>query len=133
MALQINYTKDEINYPEAYAHIVYVRSEADTTYIFVNWFKTRQERIDSIKPAKREDMHKRPKAFKGIEYLVPTKDYPAGSIWPKAYEYIKSLPEFAGAIDIIDPITVEEQPVVVEPEPQPVVEEYIPTQPEAQA
>jgi len=109
MALQlsIQVSENEV-YPEAYIHVVYVRSEAKETYIFVNWFRSREERIASCTPVPREQMHLRPRAFKSIEHIIPTENYGPGQIWPTAYEYIKSLPEYAGAIDIIDPIVPEE-------------------------
>lgn len=112
MALQLNVAVSESEvYPEAYIHIVYVRSEAKETYIFANWFRNREERIASCTPVPREQMHLRPKAFKSIEHVIATKDYAPGVIWPNAYEYLKSLPEYAGAIDIIDPVTEEPAPV----------------------
>jgi hypothetical protein len=110
MALQLNVqvTESEI-YPEAYAHIVYVRSEAKETYIFVNVFKSREERIASCTPVPREQMKDRPRAFKSYEYILPSNQFGPGSVYPTAYSYIKSLPEFVGAIDIIDPIIPDEQ------------------------
>jgi hypothetical protein len=110
MALQINLQVSENeSYPEAYAHIVYVRSEPKETYIFVNIFKNRDERINSCVAVPRDQMQNRPKPIKQYEFVLPTESYGPGLVYPTAYSYIKTLPEFAGATDIIDPIVPEEQ------------------------
>jgi len=73
-------------YPQAYARIMYVRAAAEESFIFVNWYASAQARQNDEMP-----VH-------GYEYPVDTDNLP-GNIYPAAYNYLKSLPEFAGATD----------------------------------
>ncbi len=84
-------TPDEVaeqaqEFPESYARILYVRSMAQDSFIFVCWYANEAARLAG------ED------AVKVYEYQTATASLP-GDIYPAAYAYLKTLPEFAGATD----------------------------------
>ena len=88
--------QDEINkatahnmgdiYPQAYARVMIVRSMAEQSFIWVLWYANAEARQNDGQPVK------------SYEYPVDTDNLP-GNIYPAAYTYLKSLPEFAGAVD----------------------------------
>ncbi len=73
-------------YPEAYVRIMYVRSMAEESFVFVNWYADEAARQNE-EPG-----------IKVYEYKVDTDNLP-GNIYPAAYAYLKTLPEFEGATD----------------------------------
>lgn len=73
-------------YPEAYARVLYVRSMAEESFVFVCWYADEAARTNGDEPVK------------VYEYMAETDNLP-GNIYPAAYGYLKTLPEFAGAID----------------------------------
>jgi hypothetical protein len=138
MALQISYSKSETEiFPEAYAHIVSIISEAPKTYISVNIYESREDRLLAIaRPATKEALASRPKPIYQIQYELNTSELPAGILWEVAYSYIKTLPLFSNGIDIIDPIVPQVQVpdgAVFTLDGQIIEEELQPTQPPAQA
>lgn len=93
MALKVSLTipayspdEQEVVYPESYARIHYVRSMAQESFIFVCWYVNEEARINEQPP------------IKVYEYKADTAAL-TGDIYPAAYAYLKSLPEFTGAVD----------------------------------
>lgn len=85
----------EQTFPAAYVRILFARAHADRTYICVCWYKDEAARFANENPVKME------------EYSVET-GLLVGAILPAAYNYIKTLEDFAGATDhpITDPAEV---------------------------
>jgi len=75
-----------VTYPESYARILYVRSMPEETFIFVCWYENAASRQAGADP------------IKVYEYKAMTAAL-AGDVYPAAYSYLKTLPEFSGAID----------------------------------
>lgn len=73
-------------YPESYARIVHVRSMAQESFIFVCWYADETARANGELPVKVQ------------EFPVATATL-IGDIYPASYSYLKSLPEFEGAVD----------------------------------
>lgn len=73
-------------YPESYARILYVRALAQESFIFVCWYADQAARENNADPVKI------------YEYQTPTASL-QGDVYPAAYAYLKTLPEFEGAID----------------------------------
>lgn len=99
MALQVtlgippNYIPDDPEeivqptvYPESYARIFQIRSNQVFTIIAVNWYATAAAYAAGEPPVKM------------WEYNTETASL-HGDIYPAAYNYLKTLPDFAGAID----------------------------------
>lgn len=100
MALQVSLTlppsrypesPDELpvgggTYPEAYARIAQVRADAQTSYLLVVWYEDAAARERGDDP-----IHM-------YEYGAATPSL-VGDIYPAAYTYLKTLPDFEGAID----------------------------------
>ncbi len=125
MALQLSVQVSEQEiYPEAYIHIVHATTSSNTkiTNFFVNWYKTKEEREESKKFYSFEQKDMCPRPFKQGQYTLENTEIAYLPLWSKMYDYLKSLPEFAGAIDILD-VIIEEV----------VSQDLQPTQSEAQA
>jgi hypothetical protein len=75
-----------VTYPASYARILYVRTLPSDSYIFVCWYADEAARQAGADPVK------------VYEYQAPTAVL-SGDIYPAAYSWIKTLPEFAGAVD----------------------------------
>lgn len=73
-------------YPEAYARIMYVRAMSQESFIFVNWYADQAAR------------ERGEQAVKIYEYQTDTTNL-SGDVYPAAYAYLKTLPEFSGATD----------------------------------
>lgn len=73
-------------YPEAYARIFQIRVNQAMTIISVCWYATAAAYAAGEPPVKM------------FEYNVATSEL-QGDIYPAAYAYLKTLPDFAGAID----------------------------------
>lgn len=104
----------EVTYPQAYARLYMARASSTDTYLLVCWYADADARFANADPVK------------VFEYPpVPTADL-KGDLYPAAYTYLKTLSDFAGAVDhpAVDPAEV----IVAPTEPAPA-----PTQPEAQA
>lgn len=74
------------NYPESYVRVLYVRSMPAESFIFVCWYENEAARQAEADP------------IKVYEYKAPTAAL-TGDVYPAAYSYLKTLPEFEGAID----------------------------------
>lgn len=73
-------------YPEAYARISFIRVDAQTAYPVVAWYENQAAR-------ERDDF-----PVHLFEYSTATAGL-VGDIYPAAYAWLKTLPEFSGAID----------------------------------
>lgn len=111
------------NFPESYVKVEFVRAWKADSLIFVNWYANGQARADLKQPVKQK------------EFTVATNALvDGGNIIASAYVYLKSLPEFADAIDVLVtpeptvPVVAPEIVVVVPPPPD-VVSDPAPTQP----
>lgn len=105
----------ETTYEQSYARVYTVRSTSQDSYLLVCWYADEAARFANADPVK------------VFEFQTPTATL-KGDVYPAAYAYLKTLPEFASASDhpLVDPAEV------VEPTPEP-TPEPVPTQPEAQA
>lgn len=89
-------------FPNAYARILVVRTTPQLTMPMVVWHEDQAAR-------QRDDQ---PVLMK--EFAVPTSEV-SGDVYPAAYAYLKTLPEFEGALDVFEPVpettVVTEDPV----------------------
>ena len=109
MALQIALlAKDTLvgeNFPESYVKVEFVRAFKADSLIWVNWYANGTARADMKHPVKQ------------TEYTAETAHLVGANIIAASYEYLKTLPEFANAIDVL----TTPAPSVV-PEPPPVID-----------
>jgi hypothetical protein len=114
MALQIALLAEDTlvgtNCPESYVKVEFVRAFKADSLLWVNWYANGTARADMKQPVKQR------------EYTAPTADLVGANIIAASYEWLKALPEFAGAVDVL----VTPEPSVL-PEPPPVIE--MPTSP----
>lgn len=73
-------------YPQSYARILYIRAQAAESFICVCWYTDQAAREQGEAPIKVQEVQVATTAL-------------VGDIYPAAYAYLKTLPEFAGAID----------------------------------
>jgi hypothetical protein len=76
----------DVVYPEAYARILYIRVDTQTAYPLVAWYEDAAARERGDAPVKL------------FEYGTATASL-TGDIYPAAYAWLKTLPEFSGATD----------------------------------
>jgi hypothetical protein len=109
MALQIALLAEDTlvgtTCPESYVKVEFVRAFKADSLIWVNFYADGVARADMKQPIKQR------------EYTAPTVDLVGANIIAASYEWLKALPEFANAIDVL---TTPEPSVV--PEPPPVIE-----------
>jgi hypothetical protein len=114
MALQISLLAADTfvgeNFPESYVKVEFVRAFKADSLIWVNWYANGTARADLKQPVKQQ------------EYTVSTASLVGANIIAASYEHLKTLPEFAGAVDVF--VTPEPS---VPPPPPPVVD--VPTSP----
>lgn len=108
----------ETLYPEAYARVLFSRAHSDKSYICVGWYPTEAARFAG-----------EPHVWVA-EFVTDTPTL-TGDYFPALYTYLKTLPQFEGAIDhlVVDPAEVV---VPVDPVVDPTNDPQ-PTQPEGQA
>lgn len=82
-----------VEYPQAYARVAFARAFAAETYICVVWYADLAARMADMGTS-----------LLLKEFTVPTSAL-AGDFYPACYAHLKTLPEFAGAVDhpVIDP------------------------------
>jgi hypothetical protein len=91
MALQVSISDSIVGVPfaESYANIQFARMNKTQAFIFVNWYANAAARWANKAPVLQK------------EYAAPT-----GSLveapFTAIYSFLKSHPDFAGAIDILD-------------------------------
>lgn len=91
----------ETTYPNAYARLFMARASSSETYLLVCWYADAAARFANADPVK---IYEFP--------AVPTASL-VGDIYPAAYAYLKTLPEFAGAVD--HPVADPAEPAPTQP------------------
>ena len=110
------------DYPASYVKVEFVRAFKADSLIWVNWYANGTARADMKQPVKQ------------TEYTAPTASLVGANIIAASYEWLKALPEFAGAIDVFvtpEP-TVPPAPPMVINIPTSIIEPVVepePTQP----
>jgi len=114
MALQISLLAADTlvgeAFPESYCKVEFVRAFKADSLIWVNWYANGTARADMKHPVKQR------------EYTAPTADLVGANVIAASYGWLKALPEFAGAIDVLvtpEPSFVPEPPVIELPFTQP--------------
>ena len=109
MALQISLlAKDTLvgeAFPESYVKVEFVRAFKADSLIWVNFYANGTARADMKHPVKQ------------TEYTVLTASLVGANIIAASYEHLKTLPEFAGAVDVFvtpEPSVPPSLPPVVE-------------------
>ena len=109
MALQISLlAKDTLvgeAFPESYVKVEFVRAFKADSLIWVNFYANGTARADMKHPVKQ------------TEYTAPTASLVGANIIAASYEHLKTLPEFAGAVDVLvtpEPSVPPSFPPVVE-------------------
>ena len=109
MALQVSLLAADTlvgeNFPESYVKVEFVRAWKADSLIWVNFYANGTARADMKQPVKQH------------EYTVPTSTLVGANIIAASYEHLKTLPEFAGAIDVL--VTPEPS---IPPAPPPVID-----------
>lgn len=105
-------------FPESYCKVEFVRAFKGDSLVWVNWYANGTARADMKQPVKQK------------EYTAETAHLVGANIIAASYEWLKTLPEFAGAVDVLvtpEPSITPEPPVVIEvPSPVlPAVEEAV--------
>jgi hypothetical protein len=124
MALQISLLAADTlvgtNCPESYVKVEFVRAFKADSLIWVNFYADGVARADMKQPVKQR------------EYTAETAHLVGGNIIAASYEWLKALPEFAGAVNVLvtpEPSFVPEPPVIEMPTspvfPTPVVEAIV--------
>jgi hypothetical protein len=110
MALQISLLAADTlvgeNFPESYVKVEFVRAFKGDSLIWVNWYANGTARADLKQPVKQK------------EYTAETAHLVGANIIAASYEWLKALPEFAGAVDVFvtpEPSVVPEPPVIEVP------------------
>ena len=75
--------------PESYVKVEFVRAWKADSLIWVNFYADGQARADMKQPVRQK------------EYTAPTTDLVGSNIIAASYEYLKALPEFTNAIDVL--------------------------------
>lgn len=111
MALQISVLAADTlvgtDCPESYVKIEFVRAWKSDSVIWVNWYADKEARLDLKQPVKQK------------EYTAPTASLVGTNIIAASYEWIKALPDFTGAIDVLTDLSPVVEPAVILPEPAP--------------
>lgn len=98
MALVRNFTLDGVNYPEAYSRILQTRCDKNDAYVYVLTYASFEERMAGAEPIWTED--------RGTVLQTVAHD-----VFPASYAFLKTLPEFANAVDHDNP---PEAPAVID-------------------
>ncbi len=105
------------DYPASYVKVEFVRAWKTDSFIWVNWYADAQARADMKQPVKQQ------------EFTVETGLLvDGGNIIASSYIYLKTLPQFANATDILttpEPSVLPEPPSVIDIPPTGIA----PTQP----
>jgi len=93
-------------FPESYVKVEFVRAFKGDSLIWVNFYANGTARADMKHPVKQK------------EYTAETAHLVGANIIAASYEWLKALPEFAGAVDVLvtpEPSFVPEPPVIEVP------------------
>jgi hypothetical protein len=86
MALTRQFSKDGVDYPEAYSRITSIRCDKSDAYVFVCTYATEGARFAGEFPVHAEE-------------LMSSLSILEGTVFPGAYEFVKGCPGFEGATD----------------------------------
>jgi len=86
MALVRNFSKDGVDYPEAYSRITSIRCDKSDAYVFVCTYANEGARFAGEFPVHAEE-------------LMTTLTTLANGVFPPAYGFLKGMPGFEGAED----------------------------------
>ena len=75
--------------PASYVKVEFVRAFKADSLLWVNWYANGTARADMKQPVKQK------------EFTAPTADLVGANIIAASYEWLKALPEFAGAVDVL--------------------------------
>lgn len=110
MALQISLLAADTlvgeAFPESYCKVEFVRAFKADSLLWVNWYANGTARADMKHPVKQR------------EYTAETAHLVGSNIIAASYEWLKTLPEFTGAVDVLvtpEPSFVPEPPVIEMP------------------
>lgn len=106
MALQLSWTVDETTYPNAYARVLNCAVDSRFSWVVVGIYADEAARWANVDPVKVES------------YIAATPSL-TGDIYTAAYAFLKTLPEFAGAVDVLVNPVVEPPAPAPEPAPEP--------------
>jgi hypothetical protein len=87
------------DYPASYVKVEFVRAFKGESLLWVNWYADGRARADLKQPVKQK------------EYTASTADLVGANIIAASYTWLKALPEFAGAVDVL----VTPEPSVIAP------------------
>lgn len=105
MAIKFNLKiSDTEIYPEAYARIIFGHFNYSFVDFHVKCYKTREERVDETKFYTIEEKHLCPQPIKHYTYIIENTHISNQPLWPSLYNYLKTLPEFEGAVDDFESI-----------------------------
>jgi hypothetical protein len=90
MALVRDFTLDGVNYPQAYSRILVTRCDKDSAYVFVLTYASFDDRMAGANPIWTEEH--------ATELATVSAD-----VVPASYAFLKTLPEFANAVDHDNP------------------------------
>jgi hypothetical protein len=90
MALIRDFTLDGVNYPQAYSRIDATRVTSTEAGIGVLTYASFDDRASGTSPI-------------WTDLFLTTYDIVAHDVFPASYAFLKTLPEFAGAIDHNNP------------------------------
>ena len=76
-------------FPASYVKVEFVRAFKADSLLWVNWYANGTARADMKQPVKQK------------EFTAPTADLVGANIIAASYEWLKALPEFAGAVDVL--------------------------------
>jgi hypothetical protein len=99
MALTRQFSKDGVDYPEAYSRITSIRCDKSDAYVFVCTYANEGARFAGEFPVHAEEF------AAGLSVIE-------GAVFSGAYAFVKSCPGFEGAQDHL---AVE---AIIEPEPE---------------
>lgn len=90
MALIRDFTLDGVNYPQAYSRILVTRCDKQEAFVYVCTYSSFEDRMAGANPIWTEEH----------ATLLQTV---AHDVFPASYAFLKTLPDFAGAIDHDNP------------------------------
>lgn len=90
MALVRDFTLGGVNYPQAYSRILVTRCDKDSAYVFVLTYASFDDRMVGANPVWTEEH--------ATELATVSAD-----VFPASYAFLKTLPEFANAVDHDNP------------------------------
>lgn len=98
MALVRNFTLAGVNYPEAYSRILVTRCDKQEAFVYVCTYSSFDDRMAGANPIWTEEH--------STQLATVAHD-----VFPASYAFLKTLPEFANAVDHDNP---PESPAVID-------------------